>query len=77
MTNIFSHFTTRRRAATILLLVIAIALMAITTRTSNSGRLPKSWRKHIRRMKQAARKAGVAYKTSRPTVSIPLPPKKS
>ena len=76
MTSIFIHLTTRRRAATILLLVITIALMASTAHTSKSKRLPQSWRKHIRRMKQAARKTGVAYKTSRPTVSIPLLPKK-
>ena len=65
MTSIFFHLTTRRRAATILLLVVAIALMASTAHASNSKRLPKSWHKHIRRMKQAARKAGVAYTPGR------------
>lgn len=36
-------------------------------------RLSQSWRKHIRRLKQAARKAGTTYATSRPVVSIPKP----
>jgi hypothetical protein len=43
---------------------------------NKSKRLPQSWRKHVRRMKQAARKSGVAYKTTRPVVSIPQAPKK-
>ncbi len=36
----------------------------------------KSWRKHVRRMKQQARKSGTVYTASRPMVSIPPAPKK-
>ena len=36
----------------------------------------KSWRKHVRRMKQQARKSGTVYTASRPVVSIPQAPKK-
>jgi len=50
--------------------------MANTTNQTKSKRLSPSWRKHVRRLKQAARKTGVAYKTSRPVVSIPQAPKK-
>ena len=39
-------------------------------------RMSPSWRKHVRRLKQEARKTGTAYKTSRPVVSIPQAPKK-
>jgi len=50
--------------------------MANTTNPTQFKRLSPSWRKHVRRLKQAARKTGVAYKTSRPDVSIPQAPKK-
>ena len=36
----------------------------------------QSWRKHVRRLKQQARKAGTVYTASRPVVSIPQAPKK-
>ena len=36
----------------------------------------RSWRKHVRRMKQQARKSGTVYTASRPVVSIPQAPKK-
>ena len=49
--------------------------MANTTNKSKSKRLSQSWRKHVRRMKQAARKTGTAYTPGRPVVSIPRPPK--
>jgi hypothetical protein len=49
--------------------------MTTTTDQTKSKRLSPSWRKHVRRLKQAARKTGVAYKTSRPAVSIPKPVK--
>ena len=35
----------------------------------------KSWRKHVRRMKQQARKSGTVDTASRPVVSIPQAPK--
>jgi hypothetical protein len=50
--------------------------MTNPTDQTKSKRLSQSWRKHVRRLKQNARKTGVAYKTSRPTVSIPQAPKK-
>jgi hypothetical protein len=50
--------------------------MTNTTDQAKSTRMSPSWRKHVRRLKQAARKTGVAYKTSRPVVSIPQAPKK-
>jgi hypothetical protein len=50
--------------------------MANTMNKSKSKRLSQSWRKHVRRLKQNARKTGTAYKASRPTVSIPQAPKK-
>lgn len=50
--------------------------MTNTTNKTSSKRLSQSWRKHVRRLKQTARKTGVAYKTSRPVVSIPQAPKK-
>lgn len=46
-----------------------------TTNKTTTKRLPQSWRKHVRRMKQAARKTGIAYKAIRPAVSIPQAPK--
>ena len=49
--------------------------MANTTNQTKSKRLSPSWRKHVRRLKQAARKTGVAYKATRPAVSIPKPVK--
>ena len=49
--------------------------MTNTTDRTRSTRMSPSWRKHVRRLKQTARKTGIAYKTSRPTVSIPKPPK--
>ena len=49
--------------------------MTNKTNQTQSKRLPQSWRKHIRRLKQAARKAGTVYTPSRPVVSIPRPPK--
>jgi hypothetical protein len=49
--------------------------MTNTTNQIKSTRMSPSWRKHIRRLKQDARKTGIAYKTSRPVVSIPKPPK--
>jgi hypothetical protein len=39
-----------------------------------SKRLSQSWRKHVRRMKQTARKTGTAYTPSRRVVSISQPP---
>jgi hypothetical protein len=50
--------------------------MTNTTNQTKSKRLSTSWRKHVRRLKQDARKTGVAYQTSRPEVSIPQAPKK-
>jgi hypothetical protein len=50
--------------------------MTTTMNKSKSKRLSPSWRKHVRRLKQLARKSGVAYKTTRPVVSIPQAPKK-
>jgi hypothetical protein len=38
-------------------------------------RLSQSWRKHVRRLKQLARKTGTTYTPSRQAVSIPQPPK--
>ena len=49
--------------------------MANKTNETKSKRLSPSWRKHVRRMKQTARKTGTAYTASRPVVSIPRPPK--
>jgi hypothetical protein len=39
--------------------------MANKTSKSKSKRLSQSQRKHVRRLKQAARKAGIAYTASR------------
>jgi hypothetical protein len=50
--------------------------MANTINKTQSKRLSPSWRKHVRRLKQLARKTGTAYTASRPTVSIPQAPKK-
>jgi len=49
--------------------------MTNTTNQIKSIRMSPSWRKHVRRLKQDARKTGIAYKASRPAVSIPKPPK--
>jgi hypothetical protein len=49
--------------------------MTNTTNKTKSKRLSQSWRKHVRRMKQLARKTGTAYTPSRQAVSIPKPPK--
>jgi len=49
--------------------------MANKTNQSKSKRLSQSWRKHIRRLKQVARKTGTAYTPSRPAISISQPPK--
>jgi hypothetical protein len=49
--------------------------MVNTTNQIKSKRLSPSWRKHVRRMKQTARKTGIAYKATRPAVSIPKPVK--
>lgn len=35
--------------------------MTNTTNQTKSKRLPRSWRKHVRRMKQEARKTGLPY----------------
>ena len=42
--------------------------MTNTTNQTKSKRLSPSWRKHVRRLKQAARKTGTAY-TSRPCIN--------
>ncbi len=39
--------------------------MAIKTNKSKSKRLSQSWRKHVRRLKQTARKTGIPYTPSR------------
>ena len=49
--------------------------MTNKTNQTKAKRLSQSWRKHVRRMKQTARKTGIAYKASRPAVSIPQAPK--
>jgi hypothetical protein len=48
-----------------------------TMNKPDAQRFSQSWRKHVRRMKQQARKTGIAYTASRPMVSIPQAPKKS
>jgi hypothetical protein len=48
--------------------------MADKTSKTKAKRLSKGQRTHIRRLKQAARKAGTAYTPSRPVVSISRPP---
>jgi hypothetical protein len=48
--------------------------MTNTTNKIATQRMSPSWRKHVRRLKQEARKTGIAYKTSRPVVSIPQAP---
>jgi len=50
--------------------------MSTTMNKTNTKRFSQSWRKHVRRLKQQARKTGTAYAASRPTVSIPQAPKK-
>ncbi len=49
--------------------------MTNKTNQTTSKRLSQSWRKHVRRLKQVARKTGTAYIPSRQAVSIPRPPK--
>ena len=49
--------------------------MTNKTNQTKSKRSSQSWRKHVRRMKQAARKTGIAYTPRRPVVSMPQPPK--
>jgi hypothetical protein len=48
--------------------------MANKTNKTQSKRLSQSQRKHVRRLKQAARKTGTAYTASRPVVSVSRPP---
>jgi hypothetical protein len=43
----------------------------MTNTLNQTKRLSQSWRKHVRRMKQAARKTGIAYIASRPVISQP------
>ena len=50
--------------------------MTNTTNKIAAQRMSPSWRKHVRRLKQEARKTGIVYKTSRPEVSVPQVPKK-
>jgi hypothetical protein len=45
----------------------------MTNKTNQTKRLSQSWRKHVRRLKQEARKIGIAYTASRPVVSISRP----
>ncbi len=48
--------------------------MANKTNQTKSKRLSQSQRKHVQRLKQAARKTGTVYTPSRPVVSISRPP---
>ena len=50
--------------------------MSNTLNKTNTKRFSQSWRKHVRRLKQQARKTGTVYTASRPMVSIPQAPKK-
>lgn len=50
--------------------------MTTQTNRAKSKRLPQSWRKHVRRMKQDARKTGIAYTASRPLAVKPAASKK-
>ena len=43
----------------------------MTNTLNQTERLPQSWRKHVRRLKQAARKTGIPYTASRPVISQP------
>ena len=43
--------------------------MTNTTNQTKSKRLSQSQRKHVRRLKQAARKAGITYTPGRPAGS--------
>lgn len=45
----------------------------MTTTLNQTKRLPQSWRKHIRRLKQAARQTGRPYIATRPVISQPAP----
>jgi hypothetical protein len=51
-------------------------LMNTTMNKTTPQRFSQSWRKHVRRLKQQARKTGAVYTASRPMVSIPQAPKK-
>jgi hypothetical protein len=46
--------------------------MANTTNKPKSKRLSQSWRKHVRRLKQLARKTGTAYTPGRAVGTKPL-----
>jgi hypothetical protein len=48
--------------------------MTNKTNKTKSKRLPQSQRKHVRRLKQAARKTDTAYTPGRPVVSVSRPP---
>lgn len=48
--------------------------MTNKTNQTKSKRLSQSQRKHVRRLKQEARKTGIAYTASRPVVSNSRPP---
>ena len=50
--------------------------MTNATNKLATQRMSPSWRKHVRRLKQEARKTGIVYKTSRPEISVPQVPKK-
>jgi hypothetical protein len=43
----------------------------MTNTLNQTKRLSQSWRKHVRRLKQDARKTGTPYTASRPVVSTP------
>ena len=43
----------------------------MTNTLNQTKRLSQSWRKHVRRMKQDARKTGIPYTASRPVISQP------
>ncbi len=45
--------------------------MTNKTNKTKSKRLSQSQRKHVRRLKQAARKTGIAYAHSRPVRRVP------
>jgi hypothetical protein len=48
----------------------------MTNTTNQTKRSSQSWRKHVRRLKQDARKTGIPYIASRPVVSTPAISKK-
>ena len=43
----------------------------MTNTLNQTKRLSQSWRKHVRRLKQDARKTGTPYTASRPVISQP------